>query len=68
MYLKNFDRFFSPLQWQIILTTAQIAHDLNLRAFAVGGIVRDAIVRENHPSPPLHKDLDLVFDGENRLE
>jgi tRNA nucleotidyltransferase (CCA-adding enzyme) len=42
MYLKNFDRFFSPLQWQIILTTAQIAHDLNLRAFAVGGIVRDA--------------------------
>ncbi|WP_103666838.1 CCA tRNA nucleotidyltransferase [Pseudanabaena sp. BC1403] len=63
MYLKNFDRFFSPLQWQIILTTAQIAHDLNLRAFAVGGIVRDAIVRENHPSPPLHKDLDLVFDG-----
>jgi tRNA nucleotidyltransferase (CCA-adding enzyme) len=63
MDLKNFDRYFSPLQWQIILTTAQIAHDLNLRAFAVGGIVRDAIVRENHPSPPLHKDLDLVFDG-----
>ncbi len=63
MHLKNFDRYFSPLQWQVILTTAQIAHDLNLRAFAVGGIVRDAIVRENHPSPPLHKDLDLVFDG-----
>lgn len=63
MHLKNFDRYFSPLQWQVILTTAQIAHDLNLRAFAVGGIVRDAIVRENHPSPPLHKDLDLVFEG-----
>ena len=63
MYLKNFDRYFSPLQWQVILTTAQIADDLDLRAFAVGGIVRDAIVRENHPSPPLHKDLDLVFDG-----
>jgi tRNA nucleotidyltransferase (CCA-adding enzyme) len=63
MDLKNFDRYFSPLQWQIILTTAQIANDLDLRAFAVGGIVRDAIVRENHPSPPLHKDLDLVFDG-----
>ncbi len=63
MYLKNFDRYFSPLQWQIILTTAKIAHDLNLRAFAVGGIVRDAIVRGNHPSPPFHKDLDLVFDG-----
>jgi tRNA nucleotidyltransferase (CCA-adding enzyme) len=63
MYLKNFDRYFSPLQWQVILTTAQIADDLNLRAFAVGGIVRDAIVRENHPSPPLNKDLDLVFDG-----
>ena len=63
MYLKNFERYFSALQWQIILKTAQIAHDLNLRAFAVGGIVRDAIVRENHPSPPLHKDLDLVFDG-----
>jgi tRNA nucleotidyltransferase (CCA-adding enzyme) len=63
MYLKNFDRYFSPLQWQIILKTAQIAQDLNLRAFGVGGIVRDAIVLENHPSPPLHKDLDLVFDG-----
>jgi tRNA nucleotidyltransferase (CCA-adding enzyme) len=63
MYLKNFERYFSALQWQIILKTAQIAQDLNLRAFAVGGIVRDAIVLENHPSPPLHKDLDLVFDG-----
>jgi tRNA nucleotidyltransferase (CCA-adding enzyme) len=63
MYLKNFERYFSALQWQIILKTAQIAQDLNLRAFAVGGIVRDAIVRANHPSPPLHKDLDLVFDG-----
>ncbi len=63
MYLTNFDRFFSSLQWQIILTTAQIARDLNLRAFAVGGIVRDAIVRENQKSSSFPKDIDLVFDG-----
>jgi tRNA nucleotidyltransferase (CCA-adding enzyme) len=63
MYLNNFDRFFSPLQWQIILKTAQIARDLNLRAFAVGGIVRDAIVRQNQDLVIFPKDLDLVFDG-----
>ena len=63
MYLRNFADFFSLLQWQIILQTAQIAHDLNLRAFAVGGIVRDAIVRQNQKTLPFPKDLDLVFDG-----
>ena len=63
MYLTNFDRFFSSLQWQIILSTAQIADDLNLRAFAVGGIVRDAIVKENQKSYAFPKDIDLVFDG-----
>lgn len=74
MYLENFDRFFSPLQWQILLKTAQIAHDLNLRAFAVGGLVRDAAYENkkndknnsNNPNLKLHtfpKDLDLVFDG-----
>ena len=62
MYLRNFDRFFSPLQWQIILKTAQIASDLNLRAFAVGGIVRDAIVIKKIRSNFFYKDLDLVFD------
>ena len=46
MNLSNTDRFFSPLQWQILLTIAQIASDLNIRAFAVGGIVRDLIIRE----------------------
>jgi len=63
MYLRNFERLFSPLQWQVLLTTAQLAQNLNLRAFAVGGIVRDAIVKENYKSPTFHKDLDLVFDG-----
>jgi tRNA nucleotidyltransferase (CCA-adding enzyme) len=63
MYLPNFECFFSLLQWQAILTTAKIAHDLNLRAFAVGGIVRDAIVRQNQKTLPFPKDLDLVFDG-----
>ncbi|PZO39786.1 MAG: hypothetical protein DCF19_12900 [Pseudanabaena frigida] len=63
MYLRNFDRFFSSLQWQILLTTAQIARNLNLRAFAVGGIVRDAIAREELNSLSFPKDLDLVFDG-----
>ena len=63
MYLPNFERFFSPLQRQVLLTTAKIAHDLNLRAFAVGGIVRDAIVRQNQKTPTFPKDLDLVFDG-----
>ncbi|TYQ23802.1 CCA tRNA nucleotidyltransferase [Pseudanabaena sp. UWO310] len=63
MVLKNFDRFFSPQQWQILLTTAQIAHDLNIRAFAVGGIVRDAIARKCQVSPSFPKDIDLVFDG-----
>lgn len=63
MYLQNFADFFSPLQWQVILTTAKIAHDLNLRAFAVGGIVRDVIVRQNQKTLPFPKDLDLVFDG-----
>ncbi len=62
MYLRNFDRFFSPLQWQIILKTAQIASDLNFRAFAVGGIVRDAIVIKKMRSNFFYKDLDLVFD------
>ncbi len=67
MYLSNFDRFFSHLQWQIILTTAQIADDMGLRAFAVGGIVRDAIYVDGingRRSPFFPKDLDLVFDGE----
>ena len=78
MHLRNFEHFFSPLQWQIVLTSAQIAHGLNLRAFAVGGIVRDAIMRdaiirdaiirdaivkENLRSLAFPKDLDLVFDG-----
>lgn len=66
MYLQNFDRFFSPLQWQIILKTAQIARDSNLRAFAVGGIVRDAIFKETVKSHCFLKDLDLVFDGADR--
>ena len=67
MHLRNFDRFFSPLQWQIILKTAQIAHDLDLRAFAVGGVVRDAIAigdqKSSQRSLTFPKDLDLVFDG-----
>ena len=67
MYLSNTDRFFSPLQWQILLKTAQIASDLNIRAFAVGGIVRDAIVRQeskiSSAIPSFPKDIDLVFDG-----
>ena len=63
MYLRNFDRFFSTLQWQIILTTAQIADDIGLRAFAVGGIVRDAIVREGQKAYSFPKDIDLVFEG-----
>jgi tRNA nucleotidyltransferase (CCA-adding enzyme) len=67
MYLSNCDRFFSPLQWQILLTTAQIARDRNIRAFAVGGIVRDAIVRQeskiSSAIPSFPKDIDLVFDG-----
>jgi tRNA nucleotidyltransferase (CCA-adding enzyme) len=67
MYLSNCDRFFSPLQWQILLTTAQIARDRNIRAFAVGGIVRDAIVRQESKISSailsFPKDIDLVFDG-----
>lgn len=67
MYLSNCDRFFSPLQWQILLKTAQIASDLNIGAFAVGGIVRDAIVRQeskiSSAIPSFPKDIDLVFDG-----
>ncbi|MBD2177737.1 CCA tRNA nucleotidyltransferase [Pseudanabaena sp. FACHB-1998] len=71
MYIKHFDRFFSPLQWQVLRKVAQIADELNLRAFAVGGIVRDAVVRECVDSFKLDhlkttafpKDLDLVFDG-----
>ncbi len=69
MYLSNFDRFFSPLQWQIILTIARIADDMGLRAFAVGGIVRDAINGDGikgKRSPFFPKDLDLVFDGGER--
>lgn len=63
MYLRNFDRFFSTLQWQIILTTAQIADDIGLRTYAVGGIVRDAIVREGQKAYSFPKDIDLVFEG-----
>ncbi len=63
MYLNNTDRFFSPLQWQILLTIAQIASDLNIRAFAVGGIVRDLIIREEVGVRSFSKDIDLVFDG-----
>lgn len=65
MHLDNFEYFFSPLQWQVILTTAQIAKDLNLRAFAVGGIVRDAVINRCQQGRSLSfpKDLDLVFDG-----
>ena len=39
MHLQNFTHFVSPLQWEIILQTAKIAQDLNLRAFAVGEIL-----------------------------
>jgi tRNA nucleotidyltransferase (CCA-adding enzyme) len=67
MHLQNFTHFVSPLQWEIILQTAKIAQDLNLRAFAVGGIVRDAILRgnqrENQKVITFPKDLDIVFDG-----
>ena len=63
MNLSNTDRFFSPLQWQILLTIAQIASDLNIRAFAVGGIVRDLIIREEVGVLSFPKDIDLVFDG-----
>jgi tRNA nucleotidyltransferase (CCA-adding enzyme) len=66
MYLINFESFFSPLQWQVILAITDIARDLNLRAFAVGGIVRDAILnqqKEQDRQHPFPKDLDLVFDG-----
>ncbi len=63
MYIQNFDRFFSPQQWQIITKAAAIASDQNLRAFAVGGIVRDGILRAAVTSPQFPKDIDLVFDG-----
>ena len=63
MNLSNSDRFFSPFQWQILLTIAQIASDLNIRAFAVGGIVRDLVIREEIGVPSFPKDIDLVFDG-----
>ena len=63
MYLSNADRFFSSLQWQILLTTAQIAKNLNIRAFAVGGIVRDLIIRKEVGIPSFPKDIDLVLDG-----
>jgi tRNA nucleotidyltransferase (CCA-adding enzyme) len=63
MNLSNTDRFFSPFQKQILLTIAQIASDLNIRAFAVGGIVRDLIIREEVGVPSFPKDIDLVFDG-----
>jgi tRNA nucleotidyltransferase (CCA-adding enzyme) len=71
MYLKHFDRFFSPLQWNVLLKVAKIADELNLRAFAVGGLVRDAVVKESCDNLKLNnlkalafpKDLDLVFDG-----
>jgi len=61
--IPNFDRFFSPEQWQIITKTAAIAIDQNLRAFAVGGIVRDGILQAEVASPQFPKDIDLVFDG-----
>jgi tRNA nucleotidyltransferase (CCA-adding enzyme) len=63
MNLSNTDRFFSPFQSQILLTIAQIASDLNIRAFAVGGIVRDLVIREEIGVPSFPKDIDLVFDG-----
>ena len=63
MYILNFDRFFSPEQWQIITKAAAIAIDQDLRAFAVGGIVRDSILQAEVASPQFPKDIDLVFDG-----
>ncbi|PZU98038.1 MAG: hypothetical protein DCE90_06000 [Pseudanabaena sp.] len=68
MHLTNFELFFSPLQWRVILAITDIARDLNLRAFAVGGIVRDAILSEQgaqnkNKQNSFPKDLDLVFDG-----
>ncbi|MDX2254748.1 MAG: hypothetical protein NW214_04460 [Pseudanabaenaceae cyanobacterium bins.39] len=44
MYIKNFDRFFSPHQWLVISKAVQVAGDRQWRAFAVGGIVRDAVL------------------------
>ena len=63
MYIQNFDRFFSTQQWQIITKAAAIAANQNLRAFAVGGIVRDGILQAEIVSPKFPKDIDLVFDG-----
>lgn len=67
-HIQNFDRFFSDQQWQIITKAAAIAVDHNLRAFAVGGIVRDGILHDHIRqttvvSPQFPKDIDLVFDG-----
>lgn len=44
MYIKNFECFFSPRQWQVMTMAAQIARDRRWQAFAVGGIVRDAVL------------------------
>ena len=71
--MENFEHFFSPWQWQILLKVAQIAQDHGLRAFAIGGIVRDALM-VNSANNLIHSitaksfptDLDLVFDGAER--
>ena len=67
-HIQNFDRFFSHDQWQVITKAAAIAADQNLRAFAVGGIVRDGILHDHIlqariAAPKFPKDIDLVFDG-----
>ena len=68
--MDNFEHFFSPWQWQILLKVAQIAQDHGLRAFAIGGIVRDALMAKaansHHAVKKFPTDLDLVFDGAER--
>ncbi len=73
MMMVNFEHFFSPWQWQILLKVAQIAQENELRAFAIGGIVRDALIANSSsnpassiPSKTFPTDLDLVFDGAER--
>jgi len=64
--------FLHPQQWQIVQQAATIATEYNLRLFAVGGIVRDALLADTefsrNPSLPVTKnksitDIDLVVDG-----
>lgn len=64
--------FLHPQQWQIVQQAATIAAEFNLRLFAVGGIVRDALLADaelsQNPRIPITKnklitDIDLVVDG-----